>query len=328
MELGKLPIDVLNSLVISKIKNKRKEVMVRPGVGEDCAVVDFGQYACVLSSDPITGATKDVGRLAVHVCCNDIASSGVEPIGIMLTIMAPPKTTEQELKQVMEDAEEACSELNVDIIGGHTEITTAVNRIIVSATALGRVEKERVVNTSGAKKGDAVIVTKGIGLEGTAIIAADKEDILEKALGAETIEKAKSYIKDISVVKEGILCGRFGVSSMHDVTEGGLLGGLWEMCEAADTGVEIYQHKIPLSKETLDICNYYKIDPLRLISSGSMIITVEQKRSQELIELLTKEGIAAYNIGKITSEHKYLIDGDKKIEIDPPLGDELYKVVE
>lgn len=327
MEIGKLSTDALNSIVISRIKNRREEIMVRPGVGEDCAVVDFGDYACVLSSDPITGATKEVGKLAIHVCCNDIASNGVEPLGIMLTIMAPPETTEEQLRQVMIEAEEAAEELNIDIIGGHTEITTAVNRLIISATAIGRVEKERVVVSSGAKEGDAILVTKGVGLEGTAIIAAEMEDQLKTSLGVEIVEKSKAYINGLSVVKEGIIAGRLGASSMHDVTEGGLLGGLWELCEASRLGARIYFTKIPISKETIEVSKFFSLDPLRLISSGSMLITMEPSKVDDLIKALEKEGISCTVIGEMTGNKKTLVHDDREEEITPPVGDELYKVI-
>ncbi|WP_372997487.1 AIR synthase related protein, partial [Lutispora sp.] len=210
MKEGKIPPELLKSLVFNNIKVKREEVILRPEIGEDCAAIDFGSYACVLSTDPITGASEGAGTLAIHISCNDVATSGVRPVGIMVTVLAPPSATEDDIRKVMEEAGEAAAALGVEIIGGHTEITSAVNRIVISTTALGKVQKERIVRSSGAQTGDDVIMTKWAGLEGTAIIAADREKELAGRLSPEEIKTAKAFIKHISVVEEGAAAGEFG----------------------------------------------------------------------------------------------------------------------
>ena len=144
MEIGKLPNDVLEKIVLSNIKNKRKEVLVRAAVGEDNAIIDFGKELCVMSTDPITGATKGIGKLAVHISCNDVATSGAEPLGVLMTILAPPSTTEEDLGKIMKDAGEVAEELNIEIIGGHTEITDAVNRVVISTTVIGKQYREKL----------------------------------------------------------------------------------------------------------------------------------------------------------------------------------------
>jgi hydrogenase expression/formation protein HypE len=326
MEIGKVPNDILKSLILGKIQNKREEVLIKPGIGEDCTAVDFGEYACVLSTDPITGAVNDIGRLAVHISCNDIASCGVEPLGLMVTILAPPNTTEDELGAVMGQISDTAASLNVDIIGGHTEITSSVNRFVITSTALGRAIKGKLVTTSGARPDDDVIMTKKAGIEGTAIIAADKESSLKESLEIEVLEKAKSFVKYISVIKEGIIAGDFGATAMHDVTEGGVLGAVWEVAEASDAGVIIYKDKIPLAEETIIICNHFGIDPLKLISSGCMLITAQD--GQGLVRKLNEGGIEATIIGKITAEkEKILLNNGLEEEIALPDSDELYKVV-
>ena len=175
MESGKVPNEVLNKIVLSKINRFREDVILRPGIGEDCAAIDFGQYACVLSTDPITGAANDVGQLAVDISCNDIASCGVEPLGLMVTILCPVGTTEAELEKVMEQICSTAAERNVEIIGGHTEVTPAVNRIVLSTTCIGKTLKNELVSSRGARPGDSIVMTKSAGLEGTAIIAKDFE---------------------------------------------------------------------------------------------------------------------------------------------------------
>ena len=323
MKEGKIPSELLRELVFDNIKVKHEDVILGPEIGEDCTAIEFGDYACVLSTDPITGAEKGIGALAVHISCNDVASSGVRPIALLITIMAPLSTTEEDIRAIMKDAGEAAALLNVEIAGGHTEITSAVNKVIVSTTAIGKILKHKIVKTSGAKIGDDVVMTKYAGLEGTAILATDRESELRDRLTDEQLEKAKGLSSQISVVKEGILAGELGANSMHDVTEGGILGAAWEIAESSNTGVEIYLESIPMLHETKLICEVFNLDPYRLISSGSMIITCAD--GNELVEQLNKAGITAAVIGKITEKERIIIVDGIKSELEPPGPDELFK---
>lgn len=323
MKEGKIPPELLKSLVFNNIKVRREEVILRPEIGEDCAAIDFGNHACVLSTDPITGAVKGAGALAIHISCNDVATSGVRPVGIMVTILAPPSAREEDIKRVMEEAGEAAAKLGVEIIGGHTEVTSAVNRIVISTTALGKVLKNRIVRSSGAEVGDDVIMTKWAGLEGTSIIAADKGEELADMLAAEELESAKAFIKDISVVEEGVAAGVFGASSMHDATEGGILGAAWEIAESSGKGIDIYIDDIPVREVTRKISNALGIDPYRLISSGSMLITA--KNGAELVRILGDKGIPSAIIGSITRQGRNIIRNGEKLPLNPPDVDELFK---
>lgn len=325
MEIGKIPNDILKEIVIGKLVNNRSEVLVKPGIGEDCCIVDFGQYSCVMSSDPITGTASEVGRLAVHVTCNDVAACGVEPLGLIVTILAPPGTVKDDLEILMNQLIETSSSINVDIMGGHTEITAAVNRFVVICTAVGKALKEKVITTGGARNGDYLVLTKCAGIEGTAIIAFDKEKELEGHFGPEIIKEAKSFMNSISVVREGIIAAGFGVSAMHDVTEGGVLGAVWEMCEASGTGADIFGDKIPLAESTKHICRYYGIDPLKLISSGSMLIAAGD--GEGLVSKLKEEKINAAVIGRLTKKDRKIQYPDREpFNILQPESDELYKV--
>jgi hydrogenase expression/formation protein HypE len=154
MKIGKVPNNKLKKIILDKISFNRSDILIRPKIGEDCSAVDFGEYACVLSSDPITGAANEVGRLAVHISCNDIASCGVEPIGLMVTILAPPESTEKELETIMHQLCDTASSLKVDILGGHTEITDSVNRFVVVTTAIGKGMKNKLIKSSGARPGN------------------------------------------------------------------------------------------------------------------------------------------------------------------------------
>lgn len=220
LKVGKLDSDLLQKIIFDKITFRRDEVMTRPGIGEDCAVVDYGDYECVLSTDPITASIEDIGHLAVHISCNDIASNGVEPLGLMLAVMLPEGTTEEQIEEMMEQVGEASRELGVEIIGGHTEITTAVKQPLMVSTAIGRALKGTSQAAKDMQEGDAIIVTKQIGLEGTGIIATEKD--LSDILTSEEIDEAKSMLDQVSVVKEGVIAGNIGTHGMHDVTEGGI----------------------------------------------------------------------------------------------------------
>ena len=333
LKVGKLDSDLLKNAVIDRIKFKRPEVLVRAGVGEDCAVMDFGKYECVLSTDPITAAVSEIGRLAVHISCNDIASNGVEPVGILLAVMLPEGSTEEDVETIMEQASEAAAACNVEIIGGHTEITTAVNKPVIVSTAIGRGMRGCSASAENIRVGDSIIMTKTAGLEGPGIIAGDFEVELKGVLTARELAEAKTFIDHVSVVREGIVAGTVGTHGMHDVTEGGVLGAVWEMCQIAGLGAEVREDAVPVNAVTRKICDHYGINFMRLISSGSMIITADPSKKDEIIEKLTAEGVPAAEIGVITppEEGLVLVQGcgswEKRVPIDPPGPDELYKVV-
>lgn len=325
MEIGKLPNKLLEQKILSKIQPTRDEILVGAGVGEDCSVIDFGEEICVLSTDPITGAAKEIGKLAIHISCNDVASNGVEPIAILLTILAPENTKLEDISQIMKDAKEAAASLNVEIIGGHTEVSTAVNRMVVSTTCIGKGKKELMVTSHGAKLGDDVIMTKWAGLEGSAILANDRENELKSVIERELIEEAKTYMDYISVVTEGRIAGQVGVTAMHDVTEGGLLGAVWEIAEASRLAIEIREELIPITAATRAICDYYKLNPLGLISSGVMLITTNN--SNKLLPALKEKGIQATIIGRVIEGQSVLVKEGIKTPINQPKSDELFKVI-
>lgn len=326
METGKVPNDILKRIVLDRLEKTRSEVIVRPGIGIDCSAVDFGDNLCILSSDPITGTAYETGRLAVHINCNDIASFGVEPVGLMATILCPPGTSENELESIMDQLIKESASINVELIGGHTEITDAVSRFVISCTAIGRCRKDRLITPKGAKSGDCLIMTKHAGLEGSSIIAREKEKELIGPLGEKLIEEAKGFIEKISVVRDGLSAAQFGVNAMHDATEGGVLGAVWELCEVSGKGVEIIKEKIPVRMATLKICEYYSISPYKLISSGCMLMAATD--GEGLVNHLRNEGIEANIIGYLNdSGNKCILSPEGIEEIMPPGPDELYRVL-
>ncbi len=327
MNLGKVSEAVLKRSVLNQIGHRREEVLVGPAIGEDCSVLAIEEdEVLVLSTDPITGTVKDIGTLAVHITANDIASNGAEVIGIMLTILLPDKTEEVQLRTAMQDMEAACRQLNIEIIGGHTEITKAVHQPIVTVTGVGKMKRSELIKTAGAKPGQEIVMTKWAGLEGTAIIAASKEAELRTKYNQSFLDGAKKLIDFISVVPEARIARECKVTSMHDVTEGGIFGALWEIGAASKVGLEVDLKKILLKQETVEICEFYDVNPYMLISSGCMLIVTDQ--ANYLVDRLKEGGIAAAVIGRITEGNdRVIINEDEKRFLEPPKSDELYKVM-
>lgn len=326
MEIGKIPENVLKRAVFRQIHTRRSEVLVGAGVGEDCAAVRLEpDELFVLSTDPITGATKDAGRLAVQITANDLASAGAEPIGILLTVLLPPSADEPLIRRLMQEVESACEELHVQAMGGHTEVTAAVNQPLLSVTGVGKVKKDRLVTTGGAGVGDDVVVSKWVGIEGTSIIAKEKEEELLQHFSRPFIEGAKGFDRYISVVPEAAVAVKSGVTAMHDVTEGGIYGALWELAEASGVGLEIDLKAVPIRQETVEVCEYYRLNPYQLISSGCMLMTSEN--GHQLVRELKKAGIPAAVIGCcVEGKAKKIINGEEEAYLERPKTDELYKV--
>lgn len=327
MKIGKIPETVLKRSVFKQIHTTREEVVVGAGVGEDCAAMKLqADEIFVISTDPITGTATDIGNLAIHITLNDLASAGAEPIGVMLTILLPENTWEAELKEMMRQVEEACARYNVQIMGGHTEVTKAVNQPIVNVCGVGKAKAGCLITTAGARPGDDIIVTKWIGLEGTSIIAKEKESELLTRYPKELVEKAKGFDHYLSVLPEAATAVQSGVSAMHDITEGGVFGALWELAEASGVGLEIDLKKIPVKQETIEICEFYGINPYELISSGAMLMAAPEGNA--LVYKLEKAGICATIIGKaVEGNDRVLLNQEERRFLEPPKTDELYKVL-
>lgn len=330
LKIGKLDSQLLEEIVFDKITFRRPEVLTRPGIGEDCAVVDFGEYECVMSTDPITAAIHDIGRLAIHITCNDIASNGIQPLGIMLAVLLPPGTTREEIQHMMEQAGEASSQLGVEIIGGHTEITPAVNGPVIVSTAIGRGFRGQSQDSKDMKAGDYLLMTKEAGIEGTGILAKDRQEMLSSVLTSDEQEEAQGLLDQVSVLKEGVIAGKIGTHGMHDITEGGLLGAVWELCHRRGFGGEIQKVAVPVRPVTEKICRFFSIDPLRLISSGCMLIAADETQKEEILLACRKAGIPISVIGRVTEKEKgiCLVDQGISTEILPPESDELYKAID
>lgn len=327
MKVGKVPETVLKRSVLKQIRTDRPEVLVGASVGEDCAAVALQEDEMfVLSTDPITGTEKDIGHLAIQITLNDLASAGAEPIGVMLTFLLPEKLSEAKLRTMMEQAEAAAHAANVQIMGGHTEVTRSVNQPVISVVGVGKVKKGYLIRTGGARPGMDVIITKWVGLEGTSIIAKEREAELLTRYPHMLVETARNFDAYLSVLPEARIAVECGVSAMHDVTEGGIFGALWELAESAGVGLEIDLKTIPIRQETVEICEFFDINPYELISSGSMLMAASDGTG--LVRALTAAGIPAVCVGKVTDGNdRVLVSGEERRFLEPPKADMLYQVV-
>lgn len=328
MKIGKISEQVLNRSVLRQIKTKRPEVLQGAGVGEDCGFIKLAEGEIIVCSvDPITVSSSDAPSLAIQVTANDLASSGAEPVAVLISILLPPSCEEEELKQMMREMEHTCENLNIQIIGGHTETTRAVNVPVITVTGIGKAKEEEIMTTSGAKPGEELVLTKWIALEGTSIIAKERESLLLEKFPWSMIETAQEYGQLVSIVPEAKLAREFGVSAMHDVTEGGIFGALWEMAQSAGIGLEVELKKIPIKQESIEICEYFGLNPYVLISSGALLIST--KDGQGLVNELNKHQIPSSVIGRTTAGNdRVLLNGSERRFLERPQPDEIYKIYE
>lgn len=326
MKIGKVPESVLKRSILRQLKTRRGEIIFGAGLGEDCAILAPGDGEVVLfSSDPVTGTGKDVAYYGIHASANDIAAAGGEPVAVLLTLLLPPSCEEKELKAIMAQAEETCASLHIQIAGGHTEVTDAVNRIVLTVTAIGKAAAGAPVATGTAKPDGDIVVTKWIALEGTSIAAKEREEQLRRHFPAYLVEAAKGFDKYLSIIPEAAVAGKSGVWAMTDVTEGGIFGALWEMAESSGVGLEIDLKKLPIRQETVEICNLLDLNPYELISGGCLLIAAEN--GADLVRRLEEENIPATVVGRTTGGKDRIIrNGEEKRFLEPAKPDELYQI--
>ncbi|MGM0419834.1 MAG: AIR synthase family protein [Bacillota bacterium] len=327
MQIGKLSSSRLQKTVLNKISNHRNDILVNSALGEDSAVIDFGEQVLAISSDPITGAAKNAGYLAVHVACNDLAATGAKPLGIQVVLLLPPEISDEEIKNLMTEIDETANNIGAQVLGGHTEILDQLDKPIIVVTAIGKADKNKYVSTGGSQVDDDIIITKGLGLEGAYILANDYPDLLKQAgISDAVIKRAESFDQLISVLPEGMLAAEFGVHSMHDITEGGLFGAIDEVSRASDHGFLINISSKVLDSAVAEIVEKLKLNPYALISSGSMLITTD--KGDELVQLLEDKGIKAFKIGKIIETGQNVDNGKDVKHFDWDGRDELWKFIE
>ena len=325
MKVGKISEVALKRAVFKQLKNRRDEVLFGGAIGEDCAAMKLDEReVCVLSSNPVTGAGRIMGTLAIYSAVNNLVTSGAEAVGVMITVMLPENFKESRLVELSETIEEVCESLHIQVMGGHTEVTVAVNEPVFSVTAIGKAKENELCRARCARADQDIVMSKWIGMEGSvAIVAAKEKDLLERFPKA-MIDKIKFMLPNCCAAYEAALAVKSGVSAMHDVSSGGIYGALYELSEAAGVGLEIDLRAIPIRQETVEICEYLGLNPYYLKSGGSMLMVCDH--GQELVRILEKEGIHAAVIGRTTSDNAKAVINEGEISyLERPKADELLK---
>lgn len=326
--LGKVPPRVLKQIVFRSLGAPSTRVLVGPGIGVDNTVISLNGVRIIVSSDPVTGARENLGRIGVDVSTNDVALSGARPEFLLISLILPPGTREEDIRRIMSQASLEARRLGVSIVGGHTEYAEIVRNPVFVGTAIGWTKRRKIITSGGAKPGDDIVIVGEAGVEGTSILASDlRKKLEEKGVPPAVLKKAGKLVKSISVVKQALIAADY-VSAMHDPTEGGVLGGIYEICEASGTGCLVNLSSIPVREETRIICEKLGLDPLKLISSGTLLATVSRNRTRKLVEELSAKGFRATVIGRVTKSRKRIgLLGGKEVRMDEPPQDELWKAL-
>ena len=310
MRPGKLPNSLLKQM-LAGLRADDPRVLVGPGVGEDAAHISFGGVTLIAKADPVTFATDLIGWYAVNVNANDVAASGGTPRWFLATVLLPEGQDTAGAAAIFDQVREAADELGVEVIGGHTEVTIGLPRPIVCGAMLGEAPASKAIATSGARAGDSVILTRGIAIEGTSILAREMpERLMAGGVGQDVIDRSAGYLFDpgISVVAAArVAVESGGVTAMHDPTEGGLATALWEVAEACGHGLEVDASAVTLLPETEVVCGVLDIDPWGLIASGSLLITVTPEAESNLLKRLAAARCVPAVIGRVTGSGQGVI---------------------
>jgi hydrogenase maturation factor len=300
LPLGKLPVDLLEQL-LKKSTSHDERLLMGPGIGLDCAVLDYGERLLVFKSDPITFATDQIGWYAVQVNANDIVTTGAEPRWLLAIMLLPEgKTTGELADGILSQVFEACQAINVTVIGGHTEITHGIDRPILAVTLVGEVARDKLVTPRGAQPGDRILLSKGVPIEATAILAREFPDRLASYLTPDELRQAAEFLykPGISIFQDARLAVSAGrVNAMHDPTEGGLLSALWELAQASGRTLYVDLDAVHIPKISNKVCRALGIDVLAAIASGALLLSAPPEEADKIQKAWEAQGIAGSEIG-------------------------------
>jgi hydrogenase maturation factor len=332
LPVGKLRATTLQAL-LDKRPVKDPRVVVGPKVGEDAAVIDLGDRYLVATTDPITFATDDIARYALQVNANDVAVRGARPRWFLATLLLPEgRTTDDSVERLFTELHAACDELDVALVGGHTEVTHGLDRVVIVGTMLGEVAKDKLVTTGGARVGDAVVLTKGVPLEGAAIIAREREaELLARGVRPAVVRRAKAFLRTpgLSVLPEvEIACELAAVHAMHDPTEGGVATALHELADAAGVGLRIDRDRLTILPEGRELCAAFGLDPLGTLASGALLLTLAPADAGIVIHALARESIDSHFIGQVVPREQgvVLVQGSRQEPLPVFAQDEIAKL--
>ena len=324
-ELGKIHPDFFNRVIYPRLGKKDKSVMVGPQHGVDFGVIDLGDKVLVLSADPFYIA-KELGMekaawFAVHILASDVAVSGIAPKYLAVDLNLPPEMTEDELTRMWDTVHKECEKLGITVITGHTARYAGCNYPMVGGATVFGIDKKEKLIAPRCKPGDAIVISKGPAIETTGLMSAYFPKFLEEKYGKGFVKKAQDIYYQMSTVKDAFIAAKVGgVTAMHDATECGIFGGLYEMAMHSDVGMDIYLEKIVLQDEVKKTCECFDIDPYKAISEGTLLATVSKKRAKDVVKALNDESIPASIAGEVTQKEKGIcvIEKDRKYKLEHP----------
>lgn len=304
LSAGKLSVELLGRLLASHT-GPAERLVVPPRVGEDAAVIELPDRYLVVATDPITFVTEDLGHYLVTINANDVATLGARPLFFSCVLLFPEGTSSTNVERVFEEVASACGEQGVVLVGGHTEVTPTVTAPVAVGQMIGEVDRDRLVCKDQIRPGDRLLLTKGLAVEAVSIIARERADEVRQAQGEAFLERARAFIREpgINVVQEALAASAVGgVHAMHDITEGGLSGGLHELAAACHLGLTVRRAAIPIYLEAQVLCDQLGLDPLGVIASGSLLLAVDPAQVTAVIAAVEALGVACVDIGRLTAE--------------------------
>jgi len=331
---GKLPPRIFQGLLAACQVASDPRVVRGPRFGEDAAVIDMGTRYLVAKTDPITFTSERIGWYAVNINGNDVAALGARPRWFLATLLLPEKSTSLPLvRNILRHTLRACAELGVTLCGGHTEITRGLDRPIMVGQMLGEVAKSKLIRKESQRPGDLILLTHGIAIEGTAILAREKHPVLARQLPKAVLRRACRLLfrPGISIVKDALLAQRHGeIHALHDPTEGGLASGLYELAKAGGVGLRIWKDKIPILEETRRINEVLGFDPFALIASGALLVAASARSAPNLLRAYLRQGVTAAIIGEVTeaADGIQLVEKGRTETLRVPARDEIARLLE
>lgn len=326
MRIGKLSESVLKRSVLKEIQYKKNDIPMGAGISLDCGIMRVPQGHCAaVTTDPITCVQTDMAVFAVNAVVNDLVVTGADPVGIFVTALLPPDYMESQLKLLMRDLNAIAGRMGIQIMGGHTETTTAVNRPVLSMTAVGTAAEDCIYDLRRVKPGLDIVMTKGIGIEATAILAREQKAALEQRFTPAFLRQCAGFIERLSIVPECQIARTMAVAAMHDVSEGGVFGALWEIGACAGVGIEVDLKKIPVWQETIELCEQFDLNPYSVIGGGAALFLTSD--GEGLTAAFNAADIRAEIIGRTTAGADRVIinDGERRY-LEPPKSDEISKL--
>lgn len=327
MRIGKVSESVLKRSILKQIKSKRTEVIKGAGVGVDCAIFASSDHSfTAICTQTFSLLHEDITKTALDSVMNNLVTSGAKPLGVQVGLFLTEQTYESELQTIMKQLNEACTTYNIQILGGSTQVVAGAKNILLSLTGVGLLSEPSQLSVKHISKNMDLIVSKWIGLKGSWLLARYGKEQLEERFSPRFLSKLEEYPQYFSVVNEAATAINSGVSYMHDVSESGIFGALWEVAEEAGVGLTVDLKKIPVKQETIEICEFFGVNPYEILSTGAMLMVAEN--GKQVVHNLREAGIEASIIGQITDSRDRIIKNEDEIRyLDRPKADEIYNVM-